>query len=73
MFLFFLASEALFFFSRQKVLSVEFVRKYIHLARSMKPKLTEGATEYISEVYSEIRSFDTSKTDRERVCGGANL
>ncbi|KIH55227.1 MCM2/3/5 family protein [Ancylostoma duodenale] len=50
----------------QKVLSVEFVRKYIHLARSMKPKLTEGATEYISEVYSEIRSFDTSKTDRER-------
>ncbi|KHJ91112.1 MCM2/3/5 family protein [Oesophagostomum dentatum] len=51
----------------QKVLSVEFVRKYIHLARSMKPKLTESATEYISEVYSEIRSFDTSKTDRERV------
>ncbi|KAK6739806.1 hypothetical protein RB195_008354 [Necator americanus] len=50
----------------QKVLSVEFVRKYIHLARSMKPKLTESATEYISDVYSEIRSFDTSKTDRER-------
>ncbi|PIO61106.1 MCM2/3/5 family protein, partial [Teladorsagia circumcincta] len=49
-----------------KVLSVEFVRKYIHLARSMKPKLTEEATEFISEVYAEIRSFDTSKTDRER-------
>ncbi|KAK5970193.1 DNA helicase [Trichostrongylus colubriformis] len=49
-----------------KVLSVEFVRKYIHLARSMKPKLTEAATEFISEVYAEIRSFDTSKTDRER-------
>ncbi|KAK6048955.1 hypothetical protein COOONC_13540 [Cooperia oncophora] len=32
----------------------------------MKPKLTEQATEFISEVYAEIRSFDTSKTDRER-------
>ncbi|VDK58029.1 unnamed protein product [Cylicostephanus goldi] len=50
----------------QKILSVEFVRKYIHLARSMKPKLTESATEYIADVYSEIRSFDISKTDRER-------
>uniref|UniRef100_A0A0K0D266 DNA replication licensing factor MCM3 n=1 Tax=Angiostrongylus cantonensis TaxID=6313 RepID=A0A0K0D266_ANGCA len=49
-----------------KVLSVEFVRKYIHLARSMKPKLTEAATEFISEVYAEIRSFDISKTDREK-------
>ncbi|VDP09450.1 unnamed protein product [Heligmosomoides polygyrus] len=49
-----------------KILSVEFVRKYIHLARSMKPKLTEAATEFISEVYAEIRSFDISKTDTER-------
>ncbi|KAJ1347727.1 hypothetical protein KIN20_002859 [Parelaphostrongylus tenuis] len=49
-----------------KVFSVEFVRKYIHLARSMKPKLTEAASEFISEVYAEIRSFDISKTDREK-------
>lgn len=49
---------------------MEFVRKYIHLARSMKPKLTEAATEFISEVYAEIRSFDISKTDTERVGSG---
>ncbi|KJH46888.1 MCM2/3/5 family protein [Dictyocaulus viviparus] len=49
-----------------KVLSVEFIRKYIHLARSMKPKLTTEAAEFISEVYAEVRSFDISKTDREK-------
>ncbi|VDN17529.1 unnamed protein product [Gongylonema pulchrum] len=30
------------------------------------PKLTEAASSYISECYAELRSFDTSKTDRER-------
>lgn len=46
---------------------MQFVRKYIHMAKSVKPKLTEEASAYISECYAELRSFDTSKTDRERV------
>lgn len=46
---------------------MDFVKKYVHLARSIKPKLTDGATSFISDVYAEIRSFDTSKTERERV------
>lgn len=37
------------------------------MAKSVKPKLTEEASAYISECYTELRSFDTSKTDRERV------
>lgn len=46
---------------------MQFVRKYIHMAKAVKPKLTSSAAEYISECYSEMRSFDTSKTDQERV------
>lgn len=46
-----------------------FMKKYIHVARAVKPKLTTEATEFISDCYSEIRNFDTSKTDRERVSG----
>lgn len=43
------------------------MRKYIHMAKAVKPTLSEAASEYISECYSTLRSFDTSKTDRERV------
>lgn len=50
-----------------KLFTMQFVRKYIHMAKSVKPKLTEEASAYISECYAELRSFDTSKTDRERV------
>ncbi|VDK89352.1 unnamed protein product [Litomosoides sigmodontis] len=49
-----------------KLFTMQFVRKYIHMAKSVKPKLTEEASAYISECYAELRSFDTSKTDRER-------
>ncbi|KAL3990734.1 MCM2/3/5 family protein [Acanthocheilonema viteae] len=49
-----------------KLFTIQFVRKYIHMAKSVKPKLTEEASAYISECYAELRSFDTSKTDRER-------
>ncbi|VDM37552.1 unnamed protein product [Toxocara canis] len=50
----------------EKVLSLQFMRKYIHMAKAVKPKLTEEAAAYISECYAELRSFDTSKTDQER-------
>ncbi|TKR80367.1 hypothetical protein L596_014451 [Steinernema carpocapsae] len=50
----------------QKILSMEFVRKYIHMAKEVKPVLTEEASEFISECYSELRSFDTTKSDRDR-------
>uniref|UniRef100_A0A914CBQ2 DNA replication licensing factor MCM3 n=3 Tax=Acrobeloides nanus TaxID=290746 RepID=A0A914CBQ2_9BILA len=50
----------------QKIVSSQFMRKYIHMAKAVKPTLSEAASEYISECYSILRSFDTSKTDRER-------
>ncbi|KAM3727836.1 Maternal DNA replication licensing factor [Dirofilaria immitis] len=49
-----------------KLFTMQFVRKYIHMAKSVKPKLTEEASAYISECYAELRSFDTSISDRER-------
>lgn len=43
------------------------MRKYIHMAKAIKPQLTVEASEYISERYSELRSADIERNDRERV------
>lgn len=37
------------------------------MAKAIKPKLTQEASDYISERYTELRSADLSRTDRERV------
>uniref|UniRef100_A0A915DLE0 DNA replication licensing factor MCM3 n=1 Tax=Ditylenchus dipsaci TaxID=166011 RepID=A0A915DLE0_9BILA len=50
----------------KKILSTEFMRKYIHMAKAIKPKLGEEAAAYISERYSELRSTDGERSDRER-------
>lgn len=45
--------------SRQdQILSVNFMRKYIHLAKCLKPKLSEAASEVISNEYSRLRTQD---------------
>lgn len=43
------------------------MRKYIHMAKAIKPQLSEEASDYISERYSDLRSTDNSLEDRERV------
>lgn len=50
----------------KRILSANFIRKYIHMAKGMKPQLSEEASNYISERYSELRSTDMSRTDYER-------
>lgn len=55
-----------FFFSDQ-ILSINFMRKYIHIARCMKPKLTEEASAVIAEEYSKLRSEDVVESDVARV------
>lgn len=42
-------------------------RRYIELAKSLKPKLGAEAATYISEKYAQLRSYDTTKNERERV------
>ncbi|KAM9316956.1 DNA replication licensing factor MCM3 [Gastrophryne carolinensis] len=51
---------------RDKVISVEFMRKYIHVAKLFKPVLTAEAASYIAEEYSRLRSQDQMSTDVAR-------
>lgn len=50
----------------EKILSVEFMRKYIHIAKCMKPKLTEQACEAIANEYSRLRSQEAVESDVAR-------
>ena len=43
------------------------MRKYIHIARIMKPKLTIEACEAIADEYSRLRSEDNVESDVARV------
>lgn len=49
-----------------KILSVEFIRKYINIAKCLKPKLTEQACEVIANEYSRLRSQDMMETNVAR-------
>ena len=51
----------------QKFLSSIFKKKYIHVARAMKPVLTREACDIISTEYAKLRAQDTSGTDRAKV------
>ncbi|CAH2285051.1 maternal DNA replication licensing factor mcm3-like [Pelobates cultripes] len=48
------------------VVSMQFIRKYIHVAKLMKPVLTHEASEHISHEYAKIRSHDQMNNDRAR-------
>lgn len=53
--------------SRQdQILSVSFMRKYIHLAKMSKTKLTTSASEIIASEYSRLRSQDETDPDMAR-------
>lgn len=51
---------------QEKILSVEFMRKYIHIAKCMKPKLSEQACEAIATEYSSLRSQENIQSDVAR-------
>ncbi|XP_034944224.1 DNA replication licensing factor Mcm3 [Chelonus insularis] len=50
----------------EQILSINFMRKYIHIAKCMKPKLTEEASKTISDEYSRLRSEDMMESDVAR-------
>lgn len=50
-----------------KILSVDFMRKYIHFVKIMKPTLTEEASEIIADEYSRLRSEDFMENQVARV------
>ncbi|KAM3675146.1 DNA replication licensing factor MCM3 isoform 4-T4 [Ammospiza maritima maritima] len=51
---------------KEKVVSMEFMRKYIHVAKMIKPVLTEEAASYIAEEYSRLRSQSQMNSDVAR-------
>ncbi|XP_053314608.1 DNA replication licensing factor MCM3 [Spea bombifrons] len=51
---------------REKMVSMEFMRKYIHVAKIFKPVLTSEAANYIAEEYSRLRNQDQTSSDVAR-------
>lgn len=49
--------------SRERYFTIDFLRKYIHIAKLMKPQLTEEACLMIGEHYSELRKIDEDVPD----------
>lgn len=53
--------------SREKMVSAAFMKKYIHVAKIIKPVLTPESAAYIAEEYSRLRSQDSMSSDTARV------
>ncbi|XP_030577262.1 DNA replication licensing factor MCM3 [Archocentrus centrarchus] len=51
---------------RDKIVSKEFMRKYIHIAKAVTPVLTEEAANHIAEEYSRLRSQEQLGADFAR-------
>ncbi|XP_036003585.1 zygotic DNA replication licensing factor mcm3-like [Fundulus heteroclitus] len=51
---------------KDKILSKEFMRKYIHIAKMITPVLTEEAANHIAEEYSRLRSQEQVAADIAR-------
>uniref|UniRef100_A0A8D0D2V3 DNA replication licensing factor MCM3 n=1 Tax=Sander lucioperca TaxID=283035 RepID=A0A8D0D2V3_SANLU len=51
---------------KDKIVSKEFMRKYIHIAKAVSPVLTEEAASHIAEEYSRLRSQEQMGADIAR-------
>uniref|UniRef100_A0A2K5LPR3 DNA replication licensing factor MCM3 n=1 Tax=Cercocebus atys TaxID=9531 RepID=A0A2K5LPR3_CERAT len=51
---------------KEKMVSAVFMKKYIHVARIIKPVLTQESATYIAEEYSRLRSQDSMSSDTAR-------
>ncbi|XP_062857382.1 MCM3 minichromosome maintenance deficient 3 (S. cerevisiae), like [Trichomycterus rosablanca] len=51
---------------KDKVVTMEFIRKYIHVAKLVKPVLTQEASDYIAEEYAKLRSHDQVNSELAR-------
>nr|KAF6341645.1 minichromosome maintenance complex component 3 [Myotis myotis] len=51
---------------KEKMVSAAFMKKYIHVAKIIKPILTQESATYIAEEYSRLRSQDSMSSDTAR-------
>lgn len=49
-----------------KIVSMQFMKKYIHVARALKPTLSQEAADAIAEEYSRLRSHEVENPDVAR-------
>lgn len=43
------------------------MKKYIHIAKAIKPQLSKEAVDIISEEYTKLRNYDMDQSDTARV------
>lgn len=43
---------------RDRIISMKFMRKYVNVAKDMKPVLTRAAADFIADEYSKLRNQD---------------
>nr|XP_032515771.1 DNA replication licensing factor Mcm3 [Danaus plexippus plexippus] len=51
---------------KDQILSTKFMRKFIHIAKLMKPKLTQEASDVIADEYARLRNQDMMESDVAR-------
>ncbi|XP_054110069.1 DNA replication licensing factor MCM3 isoform X2 [Callithrix jacchus] len=51
---------------KEKMVNAAFMKKYIHVAKIIKPVLTQESAAYIAEEYSRLRSQDSMSSDTAR-------
>ncbi|KAG7309765.1 MCM DNA helicase complex subunit [Plutella xylostella] len=51
---------------KDQILSTKFMRKFIHIARFIKPKLTQEASDAIADEYAKLRNQDMMESDVAR-------
>ncbi|KPM08052.1 lipophorin receptor [Sarcoptes scabiei] len=47
----------------EKFVTIDFMRKYVHIAKQIKPMLTKEAIDIIAEEYSKLRVYDLEMND----------
>lgn len=52
--------------ANSKIVSVSFMKKYLHIAKAIKPQMTKSAADIISEEYSKLRAHDETHEDMAR-------
>ena len=53
----------------EKFVSSRFMKKFIHVARALKPVLTREACDLISSEYAKLRAQETASRDKAKVRG----
>ena len=51
---------------KEKIVSLDFMRKYIHVAKAIKPTLTRGAADKIAHQYSDLRDQENIGNEKAK-------